>query len=65
MHPLLLPFIALEIPVLFLFALCVIFLRRKQPENWLPRLLTFEFPLLAAGGVGLPLWVACQLLLAR
>ncbi len=65
MHPLLLPFIALEIPVLFIFAVSVIFLRHRRPKQWLPILLTFEFPLIAAGGVGLPLWLACQVLLMK
>lgn len=65
MHPLLLPFIAIEIPVLFLFAVSVIFLRQRYPKQWLPMLLIFEFPLVAAGGVGLPLWVACQVVLGR
>lgn len=65
MHPLLLPFIVIEIPVLFIFAVGVIFLRRSHPSQWLPRLLLFEFPLVAAGGVGLPLWLACQVLLPR
>lgn len=65
MHPLLLPFIALEVPVLFIFAGSVIFLRRHRPKQWLPLLLTFEFPLVAVGGVGLPLWLACQVVLMR
>lgn len=65
MHPLLLPFIALEIPVLFIFAVSVVLLRRRRPKQWLPLLLTFEFPLVAAGSVGLPLWLACQVLLMR
>ena len=65
MHPLLLPFIALEVPVLFIFAVSVIFLRQRHPKQWLPLLLTFEFPLVAVGGVGLPLWLACQVVLMR
>jgi hypothetical protein len=65
MHPLLLPFITLEVPVLFIFAASVIFLRQRHPQQWLSMLLIFEFPLVAAGGVGLPLWLACQVLLAR
>ena len=55
-------FIALELPALFLFAFTVIFLRRKPPECWLSKLLAFEFPLIAVGGVGLPLWMAYQVL---
>ncbi len=65
MHPLLLPFIAIEVPLLFVFAVSVIFLRRRRPDRWLPILLIFEFPLVAAGGVGLPLWLACQVVLGR
>jgi len=65
MHPLLLPFIAIEVPVLFIFAVSVIFLRQRHPQQWLPLLLIFEFPLVAAGGVGLPLWLACQVFLKR
>lgn len=65
MHSLLLPFIALEVPVLFIFAVSVIFLRQRHPNQWLSMLLIFEFPLVAAGGVGLPLWLACQVILGR
>ena len=65
MHPLLLPFIAIEVPVLFIFAVSVIFLRQRHPKQWLPLLLIFEFPLVAAGGVGLPLWLACQVVLGH
>lgn len=65
MHPLLLPFIAIEVPVLFVFATSVVLLRKRHPEHWLPMLLIFEFPLVAAGGVGLPLWMACQVVLGH
>ncbi len=65
MHPLLLPFIALEVPVLFIFSVSVILLRQRHPKQWLAMLLIFEFPLLAVGGVGLPLWLACRLVLLR
>lgn len=64
MHPLLLPFIALEVPVLFIFAVSVVLLRKHHPKQWLPMLLIYEFPLVAAGGVGLPLWLACQVVLS-
>lgn len=60
----LLGFVALEIPVLFLFAGSVLLLRRRPPAHWLPKLLALEFPLLAAGGIGLPLW-ALHALLSR
>lgn len=65
MHHLVVAFVALEVPVLFIFAASVIFLRRQRPEGWLPRLLAFEFPLVALGGVGLPLWAAFTVLAAR
>lgn len=65
MHPLLLPFIAVEAPVLFIFAVSVVLLRQRRPKEWLPLLLIFEFPLIATAGVGLPLWLACKVLLLR
>ncbi len=65
MHPLLLPFIAVEAPVFFLFAATVIFLRRRRPDSWLAKLMAFEFPLVAIGGLGLPLWAAYAVLAAR
>jgi hypothetical protein len=49
-------FMVLEIPVLFLFAATTLLLRRPRPAHALQRLLALQFPLLAAGGVGLPLW---------
>jgi hypothetical protein len=55
-------FVVLEVPVLFLFAASVIFLRRRLPDHWLPRLMAFQFPVIAAGGVGLPLWTLWQVL---
>ena len=58
-------FIALEVPILFLFAASTIFLRRRVPNHWLPRLLTYQFPVIAAGGVGLPLWTLWQVLQLR
>ena len=42
-----------------------VFFRQRHPKQWLPMLLIFEFPLIAAGGVGLPLWMACQMVLMR
>ena len=58
-------FVMLEVPVFFLFAASVIFLRKRLPAHWLPRLLLYQFPVVAAGGVGLPLWAAWQLLQLR
>ncbi len=58
-------FVTLEVPVLFLFATSVFFLRRRLPSHWLPRFLTLQFPLLAAGSVGLPLWTLWQVLQLR
>ncbi len=58
-------FVATELPVLFLFAVTTIFLRRRLPSHWLPRLLTFQFPVIAAGSLGLPLWALWQLLQLR
>jgi hypothetical protein len=48
--------LALQIPVFFFFAASVFLLGRRVPDAWLPRLLALEFPVLAAGGVGLPLF---------
>ena len=56
MHPVFACLVALEIPVLFAFAGSVLLLRRKPPAHWLPKLLALAFPLLALGGIGLPLW---------
>jgi hypothetical protein len=49
-------FIVLEVPVLFLYTGAVLLLRRRPPRHWLPKLLALEFPLLAVGAIGLPLW---------
>ncbi len=62
MNRMLLLFTAIEVPVLFLFAAAVLLLRRRPPAHWLPKLLALEFPLLALGGIGLPLWALHALL---
>ncbi len=49
MRSLVMLLITLEVPVLFLFAASVIFLRQQRPDSRLPRLLAFEFPLVALG----------------
>ncbi len=56
MNPLIAWFVLLEVPVLFAFAGTTLLLRRRPPADWLPRLLALAFPLLALGGIGLPLW---------
>ncbi len=56
--------LAVEIPVFFLFAVSIFFLGRKAPASWLPKFMAFEFPLLAAGGLGLPLYALWALLRA-
>ncbi len=48
--------LAVQIPVFFLFAVSVFFVGRKAPDSWLAKLLALEFPVLAAGGLGLPLF---------
>lgn len=58
----LLIFLALEVPVFFLYAASTQLLRRRAPEDWLPKLLGLAFPTLFLGGVGLPLWAAWQVL---
>lgn len=64
MHPVLAWFVALEVPVLFAFASSVLLLRHKPPAHWLPKLLALAFPLLALGGIGLPLWALHTVLTA-
>ena len=56
MNALLVMLIAIEIPVFFVFAVSVFFVGRKAPNSWLARLMVLEFPVLAAGGLGLPLF---------
>ena len=48
--------IAVQSPVFFLVAVSVFYVGRKAPSAWLARLLALEFPVLAAGGIGLPLF---------
>ena len=57
-------FVVLEVPVLFLFAGAVLLLRRKPPADWLPKLLALEVPVLALGGIGVPLWALHTVLTA-
>ena len=57
-------FVVLEVPVLFLFAGAVLLLRRRPPADWLPKLLALEFPVLALGGIGVPLWALHAVLTA-
>lgn len=55
-------FIAVETPVLF-FQTVSAFLMRQRPDPFpLQRLWALEFPLIALGGVGLPLWALVRLL---
>ena len=56
MPRLLIALMVLEIPVLFCFAAATQLLRRPRPDHALQRLMALQFPLLAAGGVGLPLY---------
>jgi hypothetical protein len=56
MNALLALVLAVQIPVFFIFAVSVFFLGRKAPSSWLAKLLLLEFPVLAAGGLGLPLF---------
>jgi hypothetical protein len=60
--PLILWFVILETPVLF-FQAASSFLIRRIPEPFpLQRLWALEFPLVALGGVGLPLWALGRIL---
>lgn len=60
--PLVVLFVLLEIPVLF-FQTVSTFLMRRSPEPFpFQRLWTLEFPLVALGGVGLPLWALVRVL---
>lgn len=55
-------FIAVEIPVLF-FQAASAFLMRRTPEAFpLQRLWALQFPLVALGGIGLPLWALARIL---
>lgn len=56
--------LAVEIPVFFVFAVSVFFVGRRAPASWLPKLVALEFPLLAAGGLGLPLYALWAVLRA-
>lgn len=56
--------LAVEIPVFFLFAISVLFVGRKAPNAWLPKFMALEFPVLAAGGLGLPLFALWTVLRA-
>ena len=64
MNGILSTFVLLELPVLFLFAGTVLLLRRKPPSHWLPKLLALEFPVLAFGAIGLPLWAIFAVLVS-
>jgi hypothetical protein len=56
--------LAVQIPAFFVFAVSVFFLGRKAPAAWLPRFMALEFPVLAAGALGLPLAALWALLRA-
>ena len=60
--PLIVLFILLEAPVLFFQAVTTFLLRRDPVAFPLQRLWAFEFPLVALGGVGLPLWALVRVL---
>lgn len=62
MSTLLFLFVALETPVLFFQAASVFLLRREPVPDAVQRLWAFQFPLIALGGVGLPLWALYRLL---
>ena len=55
-------FVALETPVLFFQAAATLLLRRHPAPHPLQRLWALEFPLIALGGVGLPLWALWRVL---
>lgn len=56
--------LAVEIPVFFVFAVSVFFVGRAAPRAWLPKFMAFEFPVLVAGGLGLPLYALWAVLQA-
>lgn len=64
MRGLMVLFVVLETPVLFFHAASVFLLRPDRGPFPLQRLWAFQFPLVALGGVGLPLWALYRLLTA-